>query len=90
MSSWSRLVRFEDTNGAVKLGDLCIGKDENIGDKLQGRELHAVAFRESNPFGQLTRDKVVLVKKLLPVLQKSDVPIIRCIGLNYTKHSKFN
>ncbi|CAG8661369.1 2845_t:CDS:2, partial [Scutellospora calospora] len=33
-------------------------------------------------------NEVVHVKKLLAPLDKSQVPIIRCIGLNYKEHAK--
>ena len=39
----------------------------------------------------LTRvtDEVVTVKNLLSPLAPNEVPILRCVGLNYVKHSKY-
>ena len=34
-------------------------------------------------------DEVVSVKRLLGPLARDDVPILRCVGLNYAKHSMF-
>jgi hypothetical protein len=34
-------------------------------------------------------DEVVTVHKLLGPLTKEDVPILRCVGLNYKTHSKY-
>jgi hypothetical protein len=32
-------------------------------------------------------EEVVTVKQLLGPLAQADVPILRCVGLNYAKHS---
>lgn len=34
-------------------------------------------------------EEVVLVKRLLGPLAQKDVPILRCIGLNYASHSEY-
>lgn len=88
MASWSRLVRFQAVDGTEKLGDLLVNDEQDLALKLQKNNLQAVELQGENLFGPLTRGNAVGVEKLLPVLRKSDVPIIRCIGLNYMKHSK--
>ena len=32
-------------------------------------------------------DEIVTAKKLVGPLRKQDVPILRCVGLNYAEHS---
>ncbi|KAJ4153808.1 hypothetical protein LMH87_010280 [Akanthomyces muscarius] len=86
MASWSRLVRFQAADGAERLGDLLVEDEQDLANKLQNNDLQAVELQGANLFGPLTRGNAVGVQKLLPVLRKSDVPIIRCIGLNYMKH----
>lgn len=88
MASWSRLVRFQAADGVEKLGDLLVKDEQDLANKLQNNDLQAVELQGTNLFGPLTRGNAVGVQKLLPVLRKSDVPIIRCIGLNYMKHSE--
>lgn len=87
MASWSRLVRFQAVDGTEKLGDLLVNDEQDLALKLESNNLQAVELQGGNLFGPLTRGNAVGVEKLLPVLRKSDVPIIRCIGLNYMKHS---
>ncbi|OAA76788.1 fumarylacetoacetate hydrolase [Akanthomyces lecanii RCEF 1005] len=86
MASWSRLVRFQAADGAERLGDLLVEDEQDLANKLQNNDLQAVELQGANLFGPLTRGNAVGVQRLLPVLRKSDVPIIRCIGLNYMKH----
>ena len=35
-------------------------------------------------------DEIATVKELLGPLAQEDVPILRCVGLNYAKHSMWN
>lgn len=86
MMSWSRLVRFKDANGNEKLGDLVIEGEEDLDIDLKSKNLQAAELHGAL-FGPHTRGDTVEVTKLLPVLRRVDVPIIRCIGLNYMKHS---
>lgn len=36
----------------------------------------------------IVTEEIVVVKKLLGPLTSKDVPILRCVGLNYATHSK--
>lgn len=87
MSSWSRLIRFVDSNGREAFGEPCVANDHELAAKLKANELWAIELQGNGPIGNLTKGDKVAVKALKPVLQQSDVPIIRCIGLNYMKHS---
>lgn len=54
--------------------------------KLQARVIQGEDLYDTSGTTKVT-DKVVTVKKLLGQLAPKDVPILRCIGLNYRKHS---
>ncbi|KAJ6781281.1 hypothetical protein PWT90_05040 [Aphanocladium album] len=86
MAAWSRLVRFQAADGTEKFGDLLIEDEQELASKLQNNNLKAVELQGHGPFGPFVRGKEFTIAKLLPALRKSDVPIIRCIGLNYMKH----
>ncbi|KAH9204537.1 hypothetical protein DL95DRAFT_319277 [Leptodontidium sp. 2 PMI_412] len=86
--SWSRLIRFLDSSGATSFGDPCISKSEDLIPLLTQNQLFAIRLEGVSPF-ELTRtstDEKVRVEKLLGVLVPDDVPVIKCIGLNYMKH----
>lgn len=89
MSSWNRLIRFVDDKGAETFGEPCIQNDQELTDNLAKDDLWAVELKGSSPVGALTRGEKVHVKALREILRPNDVPIVRCIGLNYIKHSKF-
>lgn len=93
---WQRLIRFEDANGEIHLGEpITTSEDQDIGlteAKLKakiidlGQDLDI--FSTSGTIK--VTDRIVDVKKLLGPLTRSEVPVIRCIGLNYAKHSTFD
>lgn len=87
--AWLRLIRFEDENGTICFGEPEIHSAEELPTLLESGQLYAHEISGSSPF-QLstemgTRKKV---KSLRAILEPSDVPIIKCVGLNYMKHSK--
>ncbi|KAI1088321.1 fumarylacetoacetate hydrolase [Rostrohypoxylon terebratum] len=84
--SWTRLIRFVDINGEEHYGDACIETDAELRDKLAAGDLYAFKIEGKSPFDQPTKGERVQVKSLQDVLKPEDVPIIRCIGLNYIKH----
>lgn len=53
--------------------------------KLQAKVIHGEDLYDTSGITKVT-DKIVTVKKLLGPLAPKDVPILRCIGLNYAKH----
>ncbi|KAI6083030.1 fumarylacetoacetate hydrolase [Hypoxylon rubiginosum] len=84
--SWVRLIRFVDENGQEHYGDACIEKDSELAEKLKAGNLYAIKLEGEPPFGRVTKGERVQVKSLLDILKPEDVPIVRCIGLNYIKH----
>lgn len=87
--AWSRLIRFLDDEDKMVFGEPEIKTEAELIEKYQGKALYASEFEGNSPFALSPTGRKVLVKRLLEVLTPADVPIIRCIGLNYTKHSTF-
>lgn len=85
--AWSRLIRFLTDEGKEAFGEPDIQSAEELLEKLQKKELYATEFVGSQLFDLSLSTKGVHVKQLLEILRPTDVPIIRCIGLNYMKHS---
>lgn len=86
--TWQRLIRFEDESGQERFGEPLIGKSEELQAFLQSGTLSARALSGTGPFALSRTQEVYEVKRLLEILKVGDVPIIKCIGLNYMKHSK--
>jgi hypothetical protein len=85
--SWSRLIRFVDDNDNETFGEPIIKDENELFDLLNNNDLWAVEYRGQSPVYALTKLDKVHVKSLSDLLRPTDVPIIRCIGLNYLKHS---
>ncbi|OAA76126.1 Fumarylacetoacetase, protein [Akanthomyces lecanii RCEF 1005] len=90
--AWERLIRFIATDGRVLRGEplSCQGTDLDPGRKDQDTPLKARVLSGSDIYDvtgktKLT-DEIVTVNKLLGPLTQDEVPIIRCIGLNYATH----
>ena len=86
-TSWKRLIRFVAENGKIYLGEPIAPLSEDIGESYKlGKTLKARVI-EGNIFTEaVVTDKVLTVKKLLGPLTEADVPIVKCVGLNYMKH----
>lgn len=83
------LIRFEDESGQERLGEPQVEDADEMLAALQEEKLVAQAFRGTNAFDLSShKDSPVRVKRLLPVLRPADVPIVKCIGLNYMAHSR--
>ena len=90
---WKRLIRFVSTDGRVLRGDPILPSlDFDLGTVTESTKLQAHIISGDNIFDTSghTRvtDDVVTVKQLLGPLEAKDVPILRCVGLNYAKHIK--
>jgi hypothetical protein len=86
--SWLRLIRFEDNAGQVKFGEPIVDTADDLKTLLAQGKLSAKVFAGDGPFDLKSTSQEAKVELLLPLLYPSDVPIIKCIGLNYVKHSK--
>lgn len=90
---WTRLIRFVATDGRVLRGEPILPfPDFDLGNVSEATKLQAKIIEGADPYdatGQTkVTDEVVTVKKLLGPLAPEDVPILRCVGLNYAKHSE--
>jgi len=84
--TWQRLIRFEDDTGTKRFGEPLIEKAEDLETLVEKGELFAEEFEGPGPFELTTRGSKRAVKKILGLLTPEDVPIVKCIGLNYMKH----
>ncbi|KAL2196664.1 hypothetical protein P885DRAFT_37319 [Corynascus similis CBS 632.67] len=83
MAPFGRLIRFRDEAGNTHFGEPSTSPwDEAL---AQGR-LEATVFTGQDPFHLTPSSKILKVKDVLPLLTANDVPIIKCVGLNYIKH----
>lgn len=96
--AWTRLIRFEATDGRILRGEPNHAFHDNETDEFdlgkisEADQLQARVITGEDIFNTtgntIVTDEVVTVKRLLGPLRQADVPIIRCVGLNYAKHSK--
>jgi len=92
--SWKRLIRFESTDGKILRGEPILpSPDFDVGSTTEKTGLKAKVISVANndifdPDTKVTNEEVT-VKKLLGPVTTEEVPIIRCIGLNFKKHSMF-
>jgi hypothetical protein len=92
--NWDRLIRFISTDGRELRGEPILpSADFDVGTTTEETGLTAKIIDVANGdiFAAETKvtDEVVTVKKLLGPVTTDEVPIIRCIGLNFIKHSTF-
>lgn len=90
---WKRLIRFIATDGRTLRGEPILpSPDTDLGfiteaDHLQARVIEGSDVYDTTGATRVT-DEIVTVKTMLGPLAQADVPILRCVGLNYAKHSK--
>ncbi|KAG7426864.1 Uncharacterized protein YisK [Fusarium oxysporum f. sp. raphani] len=89
--AWQRLIRFVSTDGRLLRGEPILpSPDFDLGNtteetKLKARVIEGEDIYDTTGATRVT-DEVVTVKTLLGPLVASDVPILRCVGLNYATH----
>ncbi|KAJ4252493.1 hypothetical protein NW762_011094 [Fusarium torreyae] len=86
--AWSRFIRFVDEEGQIRFGDAVADSAQELTNLLEAGSLTANELVGTDPFDAKLTGKVYLVKKLLGPLTPQNVPIVRCVGLNYAKHIK--
>ena len=89
---WTRAIRFVATDGRTLRGEPILpNPDFDLGSVTEKDELKAKVIVGDDLFDTSgathVSDETVVVKKLLGPLTQQDVPILRCVGLNYAKHS---
>ena len=87
---WTRLVRYSSSaDGPVKYGEPVASPNADLGQLANEGKLQVKQLSGSDPFSLQTTDVTEGVFCLYGPLAPKDVPIIRCIGLNYKTHSKW-
>ncbi|OGM40721.1 fumarylacetoacetate hydrolase family protein [Aspergillus bombycis] len=86
--SWSRLIRFVDTTGKVCFGEPAINDVTKLVDECLAGTLYAQEFVGDSALSVTPGARRLQVKEILGVLRPEDIPIIRCVGLNYMAHIK--
>jgi 2-keto-4-pentenoate hydratase/2-oxohepta-3-ene-1,7-dioic acid hydratase in catechol pathway len=82
---WDRLIRFVGEDDTIYRGEP-IMEDPNV-DLGKVDNLTARVIEGADIFDDYTvSDKVLKVKRLLGPLTPDEVPIVRCLALNYIKH----
>ena len=94
-TSWKRLIRFEDVEGRTLYGEPILpSADFDVGKVKESDGLKARVMAGSDIFDTTGKtsigDEVATVKKVLSPIKAQDVPILRCVGLNYAKHSELD
>jgi 2-keto-4-pentenoate hydratase/2-oxohepta-3-ene-1,7-dioic acid hydratase in catechol pathway len=86
-TSWKRFIRFIGPDGKVYRGEPLCSPAVDIGKLASsGQPLEAKVIAGDNIFSAIVTEQILEVKKLLGPLTPSEVPIIKCVGLNYMKH----
>jgi hypothetical protein len=93
--AWERLIRFVAADGRVLLGvPILPNADFDLGNTTEETKLQAKVIIGDDIYDTAgntkVTDEIVTVKNLLGPLTPSDVPVLRCIGLNYATHSLSN
>lgn len=90
--TWDRLIRFVATDGRVLRGEPILpNPDFDLGQTTEATNMRAKVIDGDDIYDEsgatLVTDEIVTVKQLLGPLAQEDVDILRCVGLNYAKHS---
>lgn len=89
MVTWTRLIRFVATDGKTYKGEPIVSDDEDIGKLHEsGQKLQAREVKGDDIFSDecVVTDNLLEVKTLLGPLRPDDVPLVKCVGLNYMNH----
>ena len=92
--TWERLIRFIATDGRELRGEPILpSADFDVGTTTEetGLKAKVIDVKNGDVFDTASKvtDEVVTVQKLLGPVTVDEVPIIRCIGLNFIKHSTY-
>lgn len=92
MVVWDRLIRFVAIDGRVLRGQPILPNPNfDVGKTTAETKLQAKVITGHDIYDTTGKTKIseeiVTVKQLLGPLAQEDVPILRCVGLNYAKHS---
>ena len=89
ITAWKRLIRYVSAkDGSSKYGEPIVSEDKPDIDALaQKGGLKVKVLSGESPLLAKPTGEEDEVKQLLGPLTPKDVPIVRCVGLNYRTHS---
>ncbi|KAL4810598.1 hypothetical protein BDV18DRAFT_155210 [Aspergillus unguis] len=86
--NWTHLVRFiAEEDGQVHLGQVDATQFPDVGLAVLNKKKITAKEIKGTAFDGVVSDKVLTVEKLLAPISMEEVPIIRCMGLNYRDHA---
>ncbi|KAK3946570.1 hypothetical protein QBC32DRAFT_357474 [Pseudoneurospora amorphoporcata] len=85
-TTFERLIRFQDEAGQPRYGEPVLSSIHDLDEAVSQGTLEATVWEGSNIFSLAPTTQILSVKKLLPILTAEDVPLVKCVGLNYMKH----
>jgi 2-keto-4-pentenoate hydratase/2-oxohepta-3-ene-1,7-dioic acid hydratase in catechol pathway len=91
LTAWKRLIRYVSTDGSIKYGEPIVPSDDknpDIDALAQQGGLKVKVLAGDSPLLAKPTGEEDEVRQLLGPLTPKDVPIVRCVGLNYRTHSK--
>ncbi|KAF9891818.1 hypothetical protein FE257_003302 [Aspergillus nanangensis] len=84
---WTRLVRYTSSaSSPIKYGEPILTTGGDVGQLAKEGKLQVTQLSGSDPFQLKKTDVTEKVFRLYGPLETKDVPLIRCIGLNYKTH----
>jgi hypothetical protein len=90
---WSRLIRFEATDGRILNGQPILPRGTSVdlglitaADSIKAHVVTGDDIFDTSGKTRVTNEEVN-VKRVLAPMRREDIPILRCVGLNYAKHS---
>ncbi|EPS43603.1 hypothetical protein H072_2360 [Dactylellina haptotyla CBS 200.50] len=88
MASWKNLIRFiAEEDGQEHLGDVDANQFPDVGVAIHDGLKVTAKVVNGTVFDGTVTDQTLTVNRLLSPISQPDVPIIRCLGLNYRDHA---
>lgn len=86
---WTHLIRFvAEEDGQIHLGNIDAKRYPDVGLSTFKGEKVSAQLVSGSAFDGVVTSKTMTVKQLLSPIAMHEVPIIRCLGLNYRDHAK--
>ncbi|KAJ5986778.1 hypothetical protein N7451_011143 [Penicillium sp. IBT 35674x] len=86
--TWTHLIRFiADEDGQVHIGQVDETQFPDVGLSILNGEKVTAKEIKGSIFDGVVQDKVLTVARILAPISMEEVPIIRCMGLNYRDHA---
>lgn len=91
--AWDRLIRYVSAeDNQIRYGEPITqpSEVEKIAQLATDGKLRVKVLEGPDPINVKRTDRIDTVKILLGPIEPKNTPIMRCIGLNYKSHSKYN